>query len=140
MQDGDQYPNVGIAEIDTEHAALAEDLSQLIEAVRDDDVPRCATLARILVEGAREHFAHEERLMAEIDFPFFDRHKATHDRFLADAATCLGDLRSAGLNARCLRWVTSTMDWFRTHVRTEDMALGQALVSTRAKSLSKFRR
>jgi hemerythrin len=123
----DDYPPVQVPEIDEDHLALATQLRDLLAAVRDDDDARAAALAERLIEGARVHFAHEERLMREIDFAQYARHKRTHDEFLQEALFRLDDLRANGLTGGCLRWTASTMSWFRFHVRTEDMELGRAI-------------
>src|SRR5947208_15116198 len=121
----DDYPAIRIPEIDREHLALADDLHKLLAAVKDDDGTLAAPLAEKLISGARDHFAHEERLMREIGFAGYERHKRTHDEFLEQARLHLADLRAHGLTGCCLRWVASTMSWFRGHVRTEDTALGR---------------
>ena len=123
----DKYPPIRVPEIDREHLALANELRTLIAAVKDDDRTRSALLAESLISGARDHFAHEERLMREIGFGGYERHKRTHDDFLEEARLHLDDLRANGLTGRCLQWVASTMSWFRSHVRTEDTALGRAI-------------
>jgi hemerythrin-like metal-binding protein len=123
----DDYPAVRVPEIDREHLVLAKELRNLVAAVKDDDGPRAANLAASLIEGAGQHFAHEERLMREIGFAGYERHKHTHDEFLTEARLHLADLRAHGLTGCCLRWVASTMAWFRFHVRTEDTALARAI-------------
>jgi hemerythrin-like metal-binding protein len=123
----DDYPPVRVPEIDREHLALANELRNLLAAVKDDDGARAADLAASLIEGVRQHFAHEERMMREIGFAGYERHKHTHDEFLAEARLHLDDLRAHGLTGCCLRWISSTMNWFRSHVRSEDTALAWAI-------------
>ena len=124
---GDDYPAVRVPSIDREHLVLANALHKLVAAVKDDDRAAATILAASLIEGAREHFAHEERLMREIAFAGYERHKQTHDEFLEQGRLHLDDLRAHGLTGSCLQWVASTMSWFRSHVRTEDTALARAI-------------
>jgi len=123
----DDYPPIRVPEIDREHLALGNELRKLLAAVKDDDRALAALLAESLISGARDHFAHEERLMREIGFAGYQRHKHAHDEFLEEARLHLDDLRAHGLTGCCLRWVATIMSWFRTHVRTEDTALGRAI-------------
>lgn len=125
----DDYPTIGVPEIDREHLALANELRKLLAAVKDDDRDLTVVVAGNLIEGAKEHFAHEERLMREIRFTGSARHKQSHDEFLTKARLHFDELRADGLNADCLRWVATTMDWFRSHVRVEDTALARALTA-----------
>jgi len=129
MEDFEAYPSIGIAVLDDEHRALGNALRLLLEAVKDDDWPRCVVLAEVLIDGAAAHFLHEEQLMESIGFTFFGRHKRTHDAFLQEARHHIEELRAHGLTAACLRWTAETMEWFRAHVLTEDMALGRALAA-----------
>jgi len=125
----DDYPTIGVPEIDREHLALANELRKLLAAVKDDDRELTVVVAGNLIECANEHFAHEERLMRESRFAGSARHKQSHDEFLTKARLHFDELRANGLNADCLRWVATTMDWFRSHVRVEDSALARALTA-----------
>jgi hemerythrin len=129
MQMSEEYPPVGFPPIDEDHHEIAVALRRLVDAVKADDAAQCAALAGALIERTVAHFALEERLMEEIGFPFFARHKLAHDAFLAEAQRRLEELSAKGLTIDCLRWTAETMEWFRSHVLTEDMALGRALVA-----------
>jgi len=127
----EDYPLVGVPEIDRDHEALAADLRRLIAAVKDDDSAAALPLGETLIERARVHFALEERLMREIGFAFAARHKGAHDAFLDQGFSRIEDLRKSGLTAPGLRWIAETMGWFGSHVLTEDNALAKALAGPR---------
>jgi hemerythrin-like metal-binding protein len=129
----EEYPPIGLAEIDRDHEAIACDLRRLLLAVEDDDRTLAVPLAEALNERARAHFALEEQLMREIGFIFCDRHKCTHDAFLEKAFRHIEDLRAHGLTAPSLRWMAEIMEWFPSHVLTEDLSLGRALAGRRAR-------
>ncbi len=129
MPESDAYPPVGFPPIDEDHREIAIALGRLVRAVKDDNNEMCVVLANTLVDTTIAHFAREERLMKEIGFPFFDRHKRTHEVFLAKAQLRLEELRTRGMTADCLRWCAETIEWFGSHVRTEDLALGHALLT-----------
>ena len=129
MQELVDYPPVGFAPIDQDHREIAVALRRLVGAVRNDDTVLSVPLADALIARTGAHFALEERLMEEIGFTFFPRHKRTHDRFLEEAQRVLEELRAQGLTTGCLSWTAETMGWYRAHVLTEDMSLGRALVA-----------
>jgi hemerythrin len=127
MQGPEEYPTIGIPELDDEHRLLAADLRELLAAAKDDDPGRCRALAHALVDRAAAHFRHEERLMEEVHFAFQERHQHAHELFLEQARAQLGELQATSLSRTCLRWIAETMEWFRSHVVQEDTALAHAL-------------
>ena len=129
MQELEDYPSVGFPPIDEDHREIGAALRRLLDAVKDDEAARCLFLAEALIERTFAHFAFEEQLMEKIGYPFFARHKRTHEAFLTEAQRRVEELRANGLTANCLRWCAETMEWFRAHVRTEDMSLARALVA-----------
>jgi hemerythrin-like metal-binding protein len=132
MNEWDFYPQVGFPSIDSDHREIAVALRRLIDAVQDDDQLSAAALAGAMVARTVTHFALEERLMDEIEFTFSPRHRRAHDAFVARAQERLAELNAQGLTLACLQWTTETMEWFRSHVLTEDMALARALIGSRA--------
>jgi hemerythrin-like metal-binding protein len=132
MQGPEEYPAIGIAELDDEHRLLAADLRDLLAAVKEDDPDRCRVLAHTLVDRAAAHFRHEERLMREVHFAFQAQHQRAHELFLEQARRHLEELQAIGLSLSCLRWIAETLEWFRSHVVKEDMALARAIRAVRA--------
>lgn len=74
----------GIVVLDKEHQGLVQQINALFEAVRDkrgkevygDVVARLNTYVL-------EHFAHEEKLMQEYQFPGFVAHQQEHQNLIA---------------------------------------------------------
>ncbi|MEW5837798.1 MAG: hemerythrin family protein [Pseudomonadota bacterium] len=76
-----------------------------------------------LLQHTREHFAREEALMVQCDFPAISEHCAEHGRVL-------GELRQMELRVRAGRpmmaraYVREQLPgWFELHTRTMDSAL-----------------
>lgn len=126
------YPRIGIAELDEDHHRLGEVVARLVDAIKDDDRQLAAGCAEALLVQSADHFAHEQRLMREIGYAAFARHRRAHDRFLATAREMLAEVRDRGLSAAFLRWVAQAHEWFGSHVITEDLWLAQAIEKARA--------
>lgn len=138
METWSPYPEVNLPELDVEHRALGAAVGEMLEAMKNDDRERTLSLARKLAVKVEEHFAHEEALMREIDYPNRARHSGTHEAFLAEATVQLDIVRTRGLSADVLRWAGQLDEWFQRHVRTEDMFL--ALAVNRGRSTGKATR
>jgi serine/threonine-protein kinase len=115
---------VGIAAIDAQHHGLVERTNRLVEGMRSG-LPLAKLLAALqeLVDATDEHFAYEERLMAEHRVDSASGHIALHRRLL-------DDLRSlaAGLDERSLLLTMRYLhEWLFGHVDKTDLVLAKAL-------------
>ena len=74
---------IGIAELDHEHRALVRDINRLHGALRAQDGRERIqeTLGEILAR-LQAHFALEETVMKEHDYPHYGEHKAEHEALL----------------------------------------------------------
>ncbi len=75
----------GIVSLDNEHRGLVAEINRLYEAIRDkrsNDVVGgiLVTLEKYTVD----HFAHEERLMAEYHFSGLAKHQDIHQELIAE--------------------------------------------------------
>jgi hemerythrin len=103
------------AEFATMRARLLELLSAEISAPTVD-----AALAE-LGEHTRRHFADEERLMREIDFPPYEVHKGEHERVLADIAAQVEHWKQVRDAGALRTWLDRTLGtWLFDHVSSMD--------------------
>jgi hemerythrin-like metal-binding protein len=74
--------SVGVMEFDADHKKLTDILSRLYNGVWDEknSIPRAFGE---FSDYILEHFAHEEELMAKLNYPKYGEHKKEHDRCLA---------------------------------------------------------
>jgi hemerythrin len=121
----------GVDAIDDDHRELFELVAALFNAVGG---PSSATAeaADRLIRQLAEHFAREERLMDETNFPEARIHKRTHAVLLRQ----FGTVRS-GLDAE-LPWLAGTLalltnDLLFRHVEQLDKPLAAHVLSTRKK-------
>ncbi len=116
------YPQVALDFMNRDHAefvALRGQLLGLLSAKAPG--AKVDTLLDELLEHTRHHFAEEERLMQETQFPPYRMHKGEHDNVLTDMSAQIERWKQ-GRDAAALRdWLDRTVgDWFVNHVRTMD--------------------
>jgi diguanylate cyclase (GGDEF)-like protein/hemerythrin-like metal-binding protein len=113
---------VGIAEIDEQHARLVELLNKLTDALRNGEAHE--TALQEVVRYTRFHFATEERLMRNHHYDGAAAHCDMHHRLLEDlSGLCLdGAGISVSLIVRYLR------EWLLRHVDGADRDLAVALL------------
>lgn len=117
---------------DREHAELVARLGELLSAVNASDRARATAALGEFLRACAEHFAHEERLMAENAYGQLARHKEAHDLFLADVGELSTELSTKGITPEFRRWAAGrVLEWFRFHVSANDVALGAFLVGRR---------
>jgi hemerythrin len=118
--------SVGIKEIDSQHAHLADLIDVLSAALKDgaDMAAVAASLAEV-ISFAEFHFATEEELMTEFGVASLLSHRNAHRRLLEDIRNLDvgGDLPSISLILRYMR------EWLFRHIDGFDKDLGHSLVA-----------
>ncbi len=77
----DRY-NTGIEEIDTQHLQIVDYLNQLREARLKGSAKAVQDVIEGIVDYTLSHFAFEEALMAQAEYPFARAHKSVHESFI----------------------------------------------------------
>ncbi|NOR55341.1 MAG: hypothetical protein GQ531_03975 [Sulfurovum sp.] len=72
------------------------------------------------IAHVHEHFASEEKLMLEYDFPSYDMHKTAHDMFLADLDYAVVQWKDFGDIKKIINFVRKTPEWIVMHVNGVD--------------------
>jgi len=72
------------------------------------------------IDHVKEHFANEERLMQEYNFPSYEMHKMAHDVFLADLQYAIKMWKSYGDINKVVSFVRKTPEWIVMHVNSVD--------------------
>ncbi|MCK6548051.1 bacteriohemerythrin [Myxococcota bacterium] len=117
---------VGVDELDTEHRELVRQVNQLnrrIQANATDEELR--GLFEALTRAARDHFAREQGLMVENDYPGRKEHSAQHTRLLDELRSLYGQ----PLIGHELKILQTLKDWLVGHIATSDRKLGAWLAS-----------
>ena len=113
-------------EIDGEHQAMIDLLNQLHEAVLAEKSTLISNLLEQFSCIAMQHFATEERLMEEINYPHLERHKAQHDEF-AERAQGLHEQILLGRIVLDEKLTETIREWMLDHFQGEDRELGHYL-------------
>lgn len=119
--------SVGIAEIDDQHRELFRRAGRLLEGIRRGDPEEIDELVEYLHRYAVSHFGAEEMAMRAASYPGYARHKAEHDRFIADLLELSIENDEAGgafIAVKIDHWLSG---WLRDHVSRVDTALGSYL-------------
>ena len=109
---------IGDAEIDVQHEELFRLINRFLEA---RDKPSMTLCAMQLFKYTREHFAHEEKLMRELDYPEFKAHIAWHDVLIDRLNQLSSHIANDTLQLAELEAFLS--DWALHHISREDARL-----------------
>ncbi len=83
-----------------------------------------------LISYTASHFGREEKLMREIRYPDFARHKVEHDELVAEVAALKRDFDCGKLELSSEIFL-GLADWLLRHIEASDKRLGAASRSRR---------
>ena len=72
------------------------------------------------VKHVHEHFANEEHLMQEYNFPSYDMHKTAHDMFLEELNMALKNWKNYKKVSKITDFIRRAPEWIVLHVNTVD--------------------
>jgi hemerythrin len=120
--------SVGHEEIDGQHRELFRRAAQVLEGIHRGEPEELGALVDFLHQYAVVHFGAEEALMRKARYPGYLRHKAEHDRFIADLLALSEEHDRCGggafMSVRASHWLT---EWLKSHVSATDAELGRFL-------------
>jgi len=119
---------LGHEEIDGQHRELFRRAGELLEAMMAGDRAGVSRLFDFLGSYVVVHFAAEERLMVESNYPGYAVHKAAHERFVREYES-LRKLHgengsSTAVAIKASTWIS---DWLETHIGNTDQQLAHHL-------------
>ncbi|MDF1880031.1 hemerythrin family protein [Sulfurimonas sp. MAG313] len=80
----DQLPMLAIPSMNDNHLEEILLIHKLDKVARANDIKAVAEVLREYVDHSIKHFADEEKLMREADFPDYLTHKGEHDRHIKE--------------------------------------------------------
>jgi hemerythrin len=116
---------VGIPEVDEQHKKLVAIVNALHEAMRKGQAREILGKALDeVVDYTVYHFATEERLFAEKEYPRAVAHKHLHDELTATAKKLRADVASGKsvISHEVMRFLR---DWLQQHILSEDKQFGR---------------
>ena len=120
--------SLGIPSIDAQHQTLFGIGAELYAAMTAGQAKTAINrILERLVQYTRSHFAHEERLMRQNNYPQFAAHKAEHDQLTAQVAAFQAELAGgrATISVQLLRFLR---DWLEKHIQESDRRYAPYLV------------
>ncbi len=122
----EQY-SVNIAALDAQHQGFFATINELNEALARGRGARVTEpILKKLVEYAQTHFAAEEALLTEHQFPGLETHRMEHQRFDKKVAKFLEDHR-AGKQGVSVSLLLFMQTWLKEHILTADKAFSSFL-------------
>jgi len=112
--------SVGVESLDQQHQKLFAKVAELSRALsRGEGGTVVDSVLSDLAAYAKYHFADEEALMAQHDFPSLSSHRAAHERFRKQIEGFLTEHRQGrvGVPAQLLMFIQS---WLKEHVMHTD--------------------
>ena len=118
---------LNIPEIDSQHEVLIGLVNQLHETMlQGADRAALDGLLSQLLEHTQTHFAYEEQLMSQYNYPEYEAHKSEHNRLMAH----LVDLAKRYNNGELLLSFAIVLElkgWAVVHIEKSDKPLGTFL-------------
>jgi hemerythrin len=108
--------SVEVESIDQQHQKLFGMLNELHDAMKVGEGAQTAPrVLKNLVEYVCEHFALEEALMAQAQYPELARHKAEHDKLTGEVAKLMQDFES-GKTVMSMTLQRFLRTWLQEHI------------------------
>ena len=122
--------SVGVETIDAQHRELFSRLNRLFNACQSGDCTReVEPVLQFLLTYVQEHFAEEEQLMQEADYPELEEHRQQHAEFRRLIDDFERRIRTEENVLGIAREFNRILiDWLTEHVCTVDRALGRYLL------------
>ena len=120
----------GHAILDTDHEHLVALFHQLAVSVKERQSKiTCAVLLDKIIQHAKLHFAFEEQLMFEQNFPKTDQHTAEHARLIEQAIRFRAKFE-ADTPGSHISLIHFPEDWLTLHILTADKQFASFLSAT----------
>ena len=114
--------------VDEQHRDLFRLHAEALTAARGGDGSATEELLHELMVRTAEHFAFEERMMAESSFPSREPHADAHRAFMGDVVALVAEASRDASSGLVRLWLESRYAaWWKLHLRTNDVALAKHL-------------
>jgi hemerythrin len=116
--------------IDDQHRQLIKALNDLLDASRSgkgrDEVKKTLNF---LVKYTAQHFADEEALQLEYEYPERENHKRLHTAFTGVAMKMTQEYRCNPSDALIDQIISVIGQWVTNHIKSEDKVMAQYVLS-----------
>ena len=128
----------GYEKVDKQHRQLVSALNNLTEASENGKGDRVVMETLDFLTGyAIKHFADEEQLQIEYDYPDYLNHKRIHDEFKIKVGELVGRVKKEGPTEEIIGSVSSAIgSWLLNHIRGDDFRMATFIKAADAKALT----
>ncbi len=115
----EDYMEMGHAEIDKQHRTLIDEINKLCIELGDKEpnAEKIKSHIKFMLSYAKEHFATEEKLMKEIEYPGYLNHYNTHRWFEKQVKNLVDDYVKFGpTHNMVVRIHHLLVDWLVSHI------------------------
>ncbi len=114
--------SVGIAEVDEDHKRFIQLVNDLNEAIAGKKgLTEIRRRMQLIMEDADLHFAHEERLFREWNYPDADDHAAKHEEVRQQCRKILGQFSDQSFETEWIAAGLQVKKILVAHLLTADM-------------------
>lgn len=126
MIDFELVPKVAVDEMNRVHREEVELLNSLEIELDTGEISAIEKTLDTLFKHTKEHFANEEILMREVNFPPYMIHKNEHDRALNEFQFVMMDWRNRKDNTILRNYFLETIPaWLTQHIASMDTMTAQ---------------
>lgn len=127
--------SVGIPEIDEDHKRFASLINNFNRSIVDRmDLGEIKKRLQFILDDAVQHFAHEERLFKQWEYPDAEDHANKHAQAISALQAIQEKFITSGLEAVWINAGLEVKDLLVTHLLTEDMKYADYYRHARANS------
>ncbi|MCL2285063.1 MAG: hemerythrin family protein [Firmicutes bacterium] len=115
----------GNINVDGQHKELFRLVQQVLDADAFSDTNEIVeTVVGFLSDYAVRHFAAEEALMLESDYPLYSKHKLQHDDFVKEVVLFINRLSAEGSTISISETINGfVIEWLKSHIMGSDKAM-----------------
>ena len=113
--------------IDLQHKAIVQQLNRLADALENDrNKDELRNLVNSLEDSIFKHFAEEERLMKQFNYPGFLEHREIHADFVRELASLRSQILIADITPALLQFFAGGVEsWISEHILGLDKAMAE---------------
>jgi len=132
----DSLYGIGVKTVDDQHKRILVMINNLRDSLqRGGGNSEVGVILKELVEYVKFHFAEEEKLMEEMNYPEIEEHRELHEKLTRHVVAILLRLKNEQ-EFSIYELLSFLKDWWNEHIGEEDKKIGQCL-SIRALKSSK---
>jgi len=127
----DSTLETGFEKVDNQHKQLVSSLNALIDASHSDKGDKAVMDTMDFLTGYTiKHFADEEKLQKDYNYPDYLNHKRIHDEFKLTVKGLVDRVKAEGPNKTIMSEVTESLGaWLINHIKGDDFRMA-AFVKT----------